>query len=210
MNQLAFSPLGTPDEERMEVIKNITPHVDRVHWDFMDNSYVPYAGLPISELNEEILKQKPIDVHFMVDNPIKYLEPLKNTSNDTIGYVVGQVEMVDDPREFIEECRAFGFRPGLAIHPETNVSLIDPFIMDCDCILVLGVIPGKSGQSLIPHTVDTAHYIRENRDDLDIIFDGGANPDNSKTIIEKGANIVVSGGFLQRTEDPQYAREQML
>ncbi len=210
MNQLAFSVLGTPENQRSNIIKKIIPHIDRIHWDFMDNTFVPFKGLPIFDLKKPELQEIPVDIHLMVDDPYKYLKEIDKTDNHKIDIVIGQIEVLDDPRDFIDTCRSYGWRGGIAINPESNPEILEPYIFDADCILILGVTPGKSGQKMIPHTLNTLQFIREQREEVDIIFDGGANPENSNIILEKGANIIVSGGFLQTTTNLENARNFLL
>lgn len=209
MAQLCFSPLGIEDKKMEAVIKKISPFIDRIHWDVMDNTFVPFNGLPLEKLKDKYLDNIPIDVHLMVNDPYKYLDQLEKSEND-IQYVIGQIEALDDPRNFIEDCRSRGFNAGLAINPETPITDVEPYINDTDAFLILGVNPGKSGQEIIKSTMDTLFFLRTERSDLTLIFDGGANPQNSQTLIAKGADFIVSGGFLQNTADPEMARRMMV
>src|SRR3989338_8797049 len=156
MTQLCFSPLGVDPKLIEKSITRLKPYINRIHWDFMDKTFVPYVGLPLNDLKASYLNDISIDVHLMVNNPYQYLEIIAEMSEfNDIQFVIGQIEVLDDPREFINKCHEFGFKAALAISPDTGIDTVEPFINDTDGFLILGVMPGKSGQSLMPQALDT-------------------------------------------------------
>ena len=129
---------------------------------------------------------------------------------DTIVFHVEATENIDESVDFLD---ATNTKVGLAISPDTPVGLLEPFLNRLDTIIVMGVNPGFSGQSLLASTTERIKdiaYLRETTNQqFDIIVDGGVNIDNAKKLIKAGADQLVSGSCLFKSTDYKKTMKQM-
>ena len=180
-----------------------------LHLDVMDGNFVPNIsfGPPmISSLRRcgSII----FDVHLMIVDPIRYIDDFIKAGADivTIHY-----ESCSDPLSVIRAIRERGVRCGLAISPKTPVSAILPLLGEVDMALIMTVVPGFGGQSLIPETLDKVREVRkyaeENHIQIDIEVDGGLKPGNIGLATAAGANVIVAGSSVFGAADPQNAIE---
>ena len=181
-----------------DAISYLDKFVDLMHVDIMDGKFVEnktYTTCEVIKLSK--YTTKPLDIHLMVKNPIKYIDELAmlNVNNITFHY-----EAVKKPMEVINHIKSMGIRCGLAINPETNVSDITEFLPFIDVILVMSVHPGKSGQKFlesITYKIDVLRkLINENSYNCKISVDGGVNEENIDMLKEKKVDILVSSSYL--------------
>ena len=179
-----------------EYIKQINnSNADYIHFDVMDGKFVNNKNLPLKELISLIdLSNKKNDIHLMVKNPEKYINALaySNVNNITIHYETDHLE------KNINLIKSLGIKVGLAINPETDISKIKELISKVNIILIMGVHPGKSGQTFIDDTEtkinDLRTIIKENNLNTKLEVDGGVN----NLVLEKviNADILVSASYL--------------
>lgn len=177
--------------------------VDYIHVDVMDGKFVPKKTMPFSEM-KHISKytSKRLDVHLMVDNPSKYI-PLYAELNAE--YITFHVEVEDDIDKCLKMIKDYSIKCGLAIKPDTNVSLLVPYLPYLDLILVMSVEPGLGGQEFIPSTSSKLKEVRTLLDEYNINaiinVDGGVN---DKTVLECSCcDMVTAGSYIINSLDFQ-------
>ncbi|MBN4067376.1 ribulose-phosphate 3-epimerase [Simkania negevensis] len=184
---------------------------DRIHIDVMDGHFVknftlgPRAVAAINGATELFL-----EVHIMIYNPFDYIERFVEAGADMIIFHVEATEDVADILQFIHTCN---IKAGLALNPETSLSMALKYLGQCDQLLLMTVNPGFGGQPFIPEVLDKIQLAREqcqqNAIQLDIEVDGGITFDTAKQCTDAGANVLTSGTYLFKEKNMQKAIEQM-
>ena len=179
---------------------------DWFHIDIMDGVFVPNIsfGMPVlKSINEYATKT--LDVHLMIVNPEKYIEKFAELGSNilTIHYEVSK----DTLSESIKSIKNNGMKAGVAINPDTNISVLDKYIQEIDLVCVMGVFPGFSGQKFIEATYERCKAVKEliekhNSKTL-IEVDGGVTINNAKKLIDCGADVLVSGSHVFKAENPK-------
>ena len=178
------------------LIKIDNTDADLVHVDIMDGKFTDNKFVEIDCLKQTILS-KPLDVHLMTYNITSWIEKFDylNVSNITFQY-----EANEDIKQIIKIIKSKKINAGIALNPETDISVLMPYINDIDIILLLGVKPGKGGQEFIESTLDKIKQLKkikkENHCNFKIEVDGGVNDTNAKDIKKAGCDILVSGSFI--------------
>jgi ribulose-phosphate 3-epimerase len=177
---------------------------DWFHLDVMDGRFVPNIsyGLPvIKQLRKTTSKF--FDVHLMIVEPEKYAEDFKEAGAD--GLTV-HLETCAHLHRNIQQIKSLGMKAGIAINPATPVFLLKDIICDADMILVMSVNPGFGGQSFIEHSLQKIKELRKLINDsgsaATIEVDGGISLENAAQIINAGANILVAGSSIFKSDDP--------
>ena len=187
-----------------EVDAVLAAGADWVHFDVMDNHYVP--NLTIGPLVCEALRRHgvtaPIDVHLMV-RPVDRLVPDFAKAGAT--YISFHPEASEHVHRTIQLIRASGCRPGLVLNPATPVEVLDYVLDELDLVLVMSVNPGFGGQAFIPSALDKLRRVRARIDrsgrDVRREIDGGVKPDNIRTIAAAGADTFVAGSAIFNAGD---------
>ncbi|MGM9877124.1 MAG: ribulose-phosphate 3-epimerase [Bacilli bacterium] len=173
---------------------------DYIHLDIMDGKFVENKTWTFSEVKKIIsYSNLPLDVHLMVKDPLKYLEDyaLLNTSYFTFHY-----EAVSDISNTIKKIKDYGLKVGVSICPDTSVDVLFPYLKDIDQVLVMSVVPGKSGQSFIDSSLlkikDLKAEIEKNNYKTIISVDGGINNETGVLCKESGADMLVSASYIHK------------
>ena len=182
-----------------EVDAVLAAGADWVHFDVMDNHYVP--NLTIGPMVCEALRRHgvtaPVDVHLMV-RPVDRIIPDFAKAGAT--YISFHPEASEHVHRTIQLIRASGCRPGLVLNPATPVEVLDFVLDELDLVLVMSVNPGFGGQAFIPSALDKLRRIRERIDrggrDVRLEIDGGVKPDNIGAIAAAGADTFVAGSAI--------------
>ena len=182
-----------------DIVKKLdNTKADYIHVDIMDGKFVENKTWTYSEIKKIVsYSSLPLDVHLMVEKPEKYIEDyaMLNTS-----YIAFHYEAVKDIDNMIDMIKDYGLKVGIAINPETDESLIYPYLNRIDEVLVMGVHPGKSGQSFIENTPLKIKNIKDEiikqNSKAIISVDGGINNETGLLCKENGVDTLVSASYL--------------
>jgi ribulose-phosphate 3-epimerase len=179
-----FSKLA---EEIREVEKG---GCDCIHVDVMDGHFVPNLtiGPTVVKWMRKVTRL-PMDVHLMIDAPIRYIEDFRKAGSD---WITVHVEACDDVDTIIEQIKKLGAKAGLSLRPKTDLKEIEPYLDQIDLVLVMTVEPGFGGQSFMPDMVKKVERLRPKFKGL-ISVDGGITPETAKVVVKAGADILVAG-----------------
>jgi len=176
---------------------------DMVHVDVMDGHFVP--NLTIGPPVIKALKKKssiPFDVHLMISPVHKYIEAYANAGADIITI---HPEATDDLNASILKIKELNKKVGVSLNPETKIEIILDLLEKIDLVLIMSVNPGFGGQKFMPEVLTKVKDLKKIRDEKDLKFDieidGGINFDNFKSAIEAGANILVSGTTIFKSNN---------
>jgi ribulose-phosphate 3-epimerase len=182
-----------------EVVNVLASGADIVHFDVMDNHYVP--NLTIGPLVCEALRKHgvtaEIDVHLMV-KPVDRIIP--DFAKAGASYITFHPEASDHIDRSLQLVKAEGCKTGLVFNPATPLTLAEHVLDKVDRILLMSVTPGFGGQKFIPHTLEKLRQARKMIDesgyDIDLEIDGGVNVQNIREIAEAGARTFVAGSAV--------------
>ena len=178
---------------------------DIVHVDIMDGIFVPNIsiGIPVVQAIRPVTKL-PLDVHLMIDRPIRYVEAFVKAGAD---YVTIHVE-ADQPQntlEALDKIHALGCKAGIVLKPKTPGEAAIPYLEKCDMILVMTVEPGFGGQKFMADMMPKVKQLREWMDDINpdclIEVDGGVDADTCAVCKENGADVLVAGSAYFKASD---------
>ena len=179
---------------------------DYVHVDVMDGLFVPNIsiGIPVVKCIRPVT-DLPLDVHLMIDRPVRYVEQFCDAGGDLITCHV-EADTEENILAAIDKIHAKGKKAGVVVKPKTPASAVLPFIDKVELILVMTVEPGFGGQKFLPTTPTRIAAIRAERARLGcntlIEVDGGINTVTGPQCIEAGVDWLVAGNSLFRAEDP--------
>ena len=202
--KVSVSILGLDDRKKAISLLNNT-NCDYIHIDVMDGSFVPDKQFTTEEINNlGIISKKKFDVHLMVDNPRKYIE---NLDISNIEYIIVHSEIAKDINELLDLIKSYNVKCGLSIKPNTDISILTPYLNKLDLILVMSVEPGFSGQEFISNSLDKVsklkQIIKNNNLDIVMAIDGGINGSNASLVKKSGIDMVVSGSYVTNSLDYQ-------
>ncbi|MAD49913.1 MAG: ribulose-phosphate 3-epimerase [Flavobacteriales bacterium] len=177
---------------------------DWFHIDVMDGVFVPNIsfGMPVIKAIKKHAK-KTMDVHLMIVEPDRYIKTFKEVGADilTVHY-----EACTHLHRTLQAIKAEGMQAGVALNPHTSVDLLKDTINDIDLVCLMSVNPGFGGQSFIENTYDKVtelkKLINSKNANTKIEIDGGVNSTNAPKLIEAGADVLVAGSFVFKSENP--------
>jgi ribulose-phosphate 3-epimerase len=177
-----------------------------IHVDVMDNQFVPNLtiGPPVVKSLRPNTK-KFLDVHMMVIEPEKLVEPFARAGADSITF---HIEATDDPQSVIDLIKATGTKVGISIKPATPLAEIEPYYDQIDLVLVMSVDPGFGGQGYLDGSTERVEKVKQiliekslqNRVLIEV--DGGIKLHNAEEVINAGADVLVAGSAIFGADDP--------
>ena len=179
---------------------------DYVHVDVMDGCFVPNItiGIPVTAAIKRI-SPLPLDVHLMIDRPLRYVEDFCRAGADILTVHV-ESDLPANIRAALEKTRTLGVRAGLSVKPNTRAEAVLPFLELCDLILVMTVEPGFGGQSfmadMMPKLRTIRGWIDQKNPGCELEVDGGVNEKTGRLCVENGANVLVAGSAWFKSADP--------
>ena len=204
---LCPSILSADFAELGAAVEMVAKTADVIHVDVMDGHFVPNLTLGPPVL-AAIRKRTslPLDVHLMITNPTDLIDAFAQAGADTL---VVHAEACTHLHRAIQQIRAAGCTPGVAINPGTPLQVIDEILPYVDMVLLMTVNPGFGGQKYIPTMTAKIRRLRQMINDLDrsvhIQIDGGIGIDNIRSTVEAGANMIVVGSACYGKPDPAQA-----
>ncbi|MCL1829801.1 MAG: ribulose-phosphate 3-epimerase [Oscillospiraceae bacterium] len=184
---------------------------DFLHFDVMDGQFVKNIsfGIPVLESLSSHITAK-YDVHLMISDPIEYIDAFADVGADILTF---HLESRSDVIKTIERIRACGIMVGISIKPSTSPLEIVDYLELIDLVLVMTVEPGFGGQTFLPQTTRTITFIKQQATErglnLLIEVDGGINMTTAAIAIAHGANMLVAGSSIFKTDNYMAAIEKL-
>ena len=178
---------------------------DWFHCDVMDGRFVPNIsfGIPVVKAISQLAK-KPLDVHLMIVEPEKYFEAFVKAGADIITF---HYEASTHIHRAVQQLKALGVKAGVVLNPHTPVSVLEDIIGDLDLVLLMSVNPGFGGQQFIERTFEKIRRLKAmiEAQGLSTLIevDGGVNTQNAKALYEAGADILVAGNAVFKSDVPE-------
>ena len=177
---------------------------DWFHIDVMDGVFVPNIsfGMPVIKSIKETAN-KVLDVHLMIVDPDRYITKFKELGSDILTV---HVEACNHLHRTIHAIKQEGMKAGVALNPHTPVNSISDVLNDLDLVCIMSVNPGFGGQSFIENTYNKVEQLRDLRNKTNnnflIEIDGGVNLQNAPKLLFSGADVLVAGSFVFKSENP--------
>jgi len=177
---------------------------DWFHIDIMDGVFVPNIsfGMPVLKAISKHAT-KTIDVHLMIVDPDRYIQTFADLGANilTVHY-----EACPHVHRTLQAIKAAGMKAGVALNPHTSINLLEDVIQDIDLVCLMSVNPGFGGQSFIENTFSKIKRLKDliiqKGASTEIEIDGGVNDQNAKDLIDAGADVLVAGSFVFKSENP--------
>ncbi len=197
MVSIAPSMLGADFGKMREAAELVAPHSSYLHMDVMDGHFVPNLTMGV-DLVKALRGIAPLDVHLMVTDPLNFIDDFYDAGAEIISVHVE----ANNPREALEKINEKNIMSGIAFNPSTPKDKIIPFLDIADMILVMSVEPGYCGQSFHENAIGRVKFFKTKYPDKIVEVDGGVNTDNSAVLTENGADILVAGSAIFKSNDP--------
>lgn len=193
-------------------IKLVEEKTKILHLDIMDGHFVPnmsFGPVVVSAVNK--ITNMILDVHLMIENPEQWVAPFHQAGADIL---VIHLESTPHAERVLADIKDRGMRAGVALTPQTPVSMLDYLYHNLDLILLMTVNPGFGGQSYIPAMTEKIRVLRERIDDTGkpilLQVDGGIDETTAPIVAAAGADLLVAGSAVFGSDDPADAIDRLL
>ncbi len=188
-------------DQEIEKINNSS--CEWVHLDVMDGKFVSNTTFDYNFIKKLRSKSnKVFDVHLMIEEPEKYIDKYYEAGAN---YVTFHYEACNDIKKTLKKAQKYQQKIGISIKPETNILVLDKYLVDLDLILVMSVEPGKGGQKFMLSSIDKIDYLIKQKRKYNYKYlvevDGGINRDTAQLVKKVGCEAVVAGTYLFNNED---------
>tara|TARA_B100001758_G_scaffold244476_1_gene255895 strand:+ start:2795 stop:3436 length:642 start_codon:yes stop_codon:yes gene_type:complete len=202
MTKVSISILDCDFDNIASELKKINDNnIDLIHIDIMDGKFVKNKTEKLFNLNKiSSLTNLKYDIHLMVEEP---LDKIDNYIKYKPEIITIHIEKNSNLIDCITKIKNHNINVGVAINPDTDISELYDILELIDLVLIMSVHPGKGGQKFIKETIDKVTGInnKKSKNNFIISVDGGVNNTNSKDLIKSGADILVSGSYLVKSEN---------
>ncbi len=178
---------------------------DWVHVDIMDGVFVPnisFGQMIVKQM--KTVSKLPLDVHLMIVEPEKYVDSFIDCGAEVVTF---HFEATNHAHRLISHLQAKGVKAGVALNPQTNVSNLDDILEGLDLVCLMSVNPGFGGQKFIYRTLNKIATLKnkiiERNLDTKIEIDGGVGLQNAEALLKAGADVLVAGSSVFRSDDPK-------
>ena len=202
---LLSADFGHLEREERDIEMLNQSECDWLHVDVMDGMFVPNIsfGMPVIKYIKKAAR-KPLDVHLMIMDPGRYIEAFKEVGADII--TVHQEACIHLDRT-LHAIKDAGLKCGAVLNPATPVALLEDSIQLCDVVLLMSVNPGFGGQKFIENTYNKVRQLRDlcsrKNPQCLIEVDGGVNTTNAPLLYDAGADVLVAGNAVFKSDNPQ-------
>lgn len=202
MKKISVSFLSCNDKEEGLYLLNHTD-TDYIHVDEMDGIFVENKNHPYHDVKKFCsYSSKKLDVHLMEENPYHSIEKYASLNTE---FVTIPIEIEEDISKLIDIIHSYGIKAGLAINPNTNLSLLDSYLDDIDLILVMSVFPGKGGQPFLEESIERIKIVRKKikyaKREILLEVDGGVKKEQRPLL--EDVDIIVSGSYITNSNNYQ-------
>ena len=206
MAKIAPSILSADFANLERDIRNIEENgADFVHVDIMDGIFVPNIsiGIPVVKAIRPVTKL-PLDVHLMIDRPIRYVEEFVKAGADFVTIHI-EADQPQNTLEALDKIHALGCKAGIVLKPKTPAEAAIPYLEKCEMVLVMTVEPGFGGQSFMADQMEKLAQLKQWLDDINpdclLEVDGGVDAQTQAVCKQAGANVLVAGSAYFKAAD---------
>ncbi|MCX9026517.1 MAG: ribulose-phosphate 3-epimerase [Candidatus Methanoperedens sp.] len=186
-----------------EKLNKVEGYAEIVQLDIMDGIFVPNNSLDFDfDISGRNIS---FEAHLMITDPMGWIE--KNWWK--VDTIIVHFETCEKPEDIIRSLKNKGKKIGFALNPETAVHYVKPYLDDIDQLLIMTVNPGFYGSKFLPETLCKITEVRNIKPDLDIEVDGGVTPDTIKSINDAGANMLVSGSYILKSNSVRESMDKL-